>query len=244
MAIICKRCGYESSTKSNLLKHLRRKTTCPSNLNDISIDDYIKELLYHEYNETTWDCEHCKRKFNTYQSRWRHLKTCKELRQKANTVTNKAYIEKESLNEFNKQLTELRNQNMVMDEQIAKLRLELQFYKNKTNEQLYQHLIEKYLEGTHCRLPSGVTDVSNDTTHAEIKNWDSWKEAIGQLTCYNIDAPRNFLHVYLFGRKPKKADIIFKAFNECNIKPFYFVCDEDCINIKDQYDTNVFSIEM
>ena len=63
MIITCKRCGYECSTKSNLLKHLRRKSPCPQEYSNISNEDYINELLYHEYNEKTWECEHCKRKF-------------------------------------------------------------------------------------------------------------------------------------------------------------------------------------
>jgi hypothetical protein len=76
MSNTCKRCGHESSTKSNLLKHLRRKTPCNA-ITDISIDDYIKELLHKTYNEKTWDCGHCGKQFNNYQNKWRHLKTCK-----------------------------------------------------------------------------------------------------------------------------------------------------------------------
>lgn len=77
MANICKRCGHESSTKGNLLKHLRRKNPCVNSVADISVDECIKELLQKNTNEKTWDCEHCGKQFNNYQNRWRHLKTCK-----------------------------------------------------------------------------------------------------------------------------------------------------------------------
>jgi hypothetical protein len=72
----CKRCGHESSTKSNLLQHLGRKKQCPTIYNDISILDYINEIKYREYNEKTYDCVYCQKKFNTWQSKSRHTKTC------------------------------------------------------------------------------------------------------------------------------------------------------------------------
>lgn len=114
----------------------------------------------------------------------------------------------------------------------------------KRNESFYQFLIEKYLDGTHYRLPSGTTDVTTNTIHAEIKNWDSWKNAIGQLICYNIDAPKETLHAYLFGKRPKSTDTIFNAFNVCKIKPFYFVDIDECICVKDQYDTTIIKFQL
>lgn len=78
-AFVCKRCGHESSTKSNLLKHLRRKNPC-NPLNDvISVDDYIKDLLgTKQYNEKTYSCCFCDTPFNSRQSMYRHKKTCKK----------------------------------------------------------------------------------------------------------------------------------------------------------------------
>jgi hypothetical protein len=78
----CKRCGYRCSTKTNLLKHLRRQNKCEPIYENIMIDDYINALLTKQYNDKTYDCEHCNKKFNTYQSRWRHYSVCKILTQK------------------------------------------------------------------------------------------------------------------------------------------------------------------
>ena len=74
----CKRCSHISSSKSNLLKHLRNKTPCNVTRENILIIDYITELLKKEYNDKTYDCPNCNAKFNAYQNRHRHLKTCKE----------------------------------------------------------------------------------------------------------------------------------------------------------------------
>lgn len=87
MEFVCKRCGHEAKTKGNLLQHLRKKKTCRAILEDVNIDTYINELIYKEYNEITYQCEHCNKKFNTYQSRWRHMKICKKI-PSSNNITN------------------------------------------------------------------------------------------------------------------------------------------------------------
>ena len=54
------------------------------------------------------------------------------------------------------------------------------------------------LQGGHKKLKSGITDITTDFIHAEIKNWDSWKDAIGQLCVYQINDPKEKLEVYFF----------------------------------------------
>ncbi len=73
----CKFCQHVSSSKSNLLKHLRRINPCINTENPNTISDYIEELTKKEYNEKTYDCKFCGTKFNAYQNRHRHYKTCK-----------------------------------------------------------------------------------------------------------------------------------------------------------------------
>lgn len=78
MEWICQRCNHETSTKSNLLQHLRRKNPCTVINIDKDVDAYIEELLFKEYNDKTYDCEHCDMKFNSRSNRSRHLHTCKK----------------------------------------------------------------------------------------------------------------------------------------------------------------------
>jgi transcription elongation factor Elf1 len=103
----CRRCGHESSSKCNLLKHLRRKTPCIDTNNVITIEAYIQELLKREYNEKTYDCQFCGTKFNAYQNRHRHYKTCKEAKKQ-----NKENIIKE-LQEENNRLKEQLNNHIL-----------------------------------------------------------------------------------------------------------------------------------
>jgi hypothetical protein len=107
----CRRCNHESSTKSNLLSHLRRKISCDIVNENISIEDYIEELLKKEYNEKTYDCEFCNMKFNSRSSKSRHRKTCnkkkeKEDKEQKEKVSNVVLEYINTLQEQNTQLTQ------------------------------------------------------------------------------------------------------------------------------------------
>jgi hypothetical protein len=82
MQFECKRCGYISAAKCNLLKHLHRKIPCEPTCSDVSIDSCINELTFKQYNERTYDCIHCQKKFNSPQGKSQHLKTCKKAKEK------------------------------------------------------------------------------------------------------------------------------------------------------------------
>lgn len=75
---VCRRCSHESTTKSNLLSHLRRKKPCKITGEAVSIESYINELLARPQQEPKkYSCPSCNYQFNTRQSKSRHMKTCK-----------------------------------------------------------------------------------------------------------------------------------------------------------------------
>lgn len=78
---ICKRCNHSTSTKSNLLSHLRNKKPCQVDIAeggiDIPIQKYIDELLLVIQEPKAYSCPHCNYQFNHSQSMYRHFKTCK-----------------------------------------------------------------------------------------------------------------------------------------------------------------------
>lgn len=77
MVYSCKRCGYETEHKQNLMRHLRNKTPCPSILCNDSIENILKDLIKKQYNDVTFDCEYCKKMFNNRSSMYRHSRICK-----------------------------------------------------------------------------------------------------------------------------------------------------------------------
>ena len=73
----CERCGYDSEHKQNLIRHLRNKSPCKPLISNKSRQALIDELTKKEYNDITYGCEHCSKKFNNRSSMYRHMKNCK-----------------------------------------------------------------------------------------------------------------------------------------------------------------------
>lgn len=189
---LCKRCGYETNHKHCLISHLQKIKTCPARYNDIPTCDLVQELK--RINEGAYVCQYCSRCFNDRSNMRRHEMICKHAPEPLTMQLEQLQLKME---QFERKLTS-KEQSDIADN--SKLLLELQYYKNRKNEKFYQLLVENYLGGTHKTLPCGITDVTTDDCHAEIKEWKCWKEAIGQLTCYNKVDPKPKLHMYMFGR--------------------------------------------
>jgi len=107
-------------------------------------------------------------------------------------------------------------------------------------ESYYQFYMEKYLGGTHKTLKVGVTDITTEKLHAELKIWKDWKNAVGQLKVYNAAANRSELHLYLFGKcytKNKKDFIESILLND--IKPYEMCLTENGFDIIDLQNNSI-----
>ena len=120
----------------------------------------------------------------------------------------------------------------------ADLKIENSMLKNKKDEKFYQLIVEKYLVSTHKKIKSGITDVTNDKIHAEIKRWPKYKDALGQLIAYNHDLPREELHAYMFDKyKQTSIDNAVATLKASNIKVFTFITTKTQVDII-EYETN------
>lgn len=125
-----------------------------------------------------------------------------------------------------------------LNNELIKLKEDIRLVKFQKKEEFYQIMVEKYLNGKHLYLPSGITDVTTDSIHAEVKQWCAWKDSIGQLLCYNDDRPREFLHVYLFGKANKKTmQVAYDKFTKFGIDVYSFMTDGNDFHIV-KYKTN------
>lgn len=195
----CKRCGYDTTDVSNFKKHLKRKTICAAIYEDVHVDVLLSECSKQSVTKTV-ACDQCQKGFASKSGLVYHLKVTKCGQKTVNSKLADLQAKVEKL-ESKIDDRKSKNSNLVSPE----ILLELQYYKNRKNENFYQLLLEQYLGGTHKTLPCGITDISTDDCHAEIKEWKSWKEAIGQLTCYNSVDPRPFLAMYMFGKYSDSA---------------------------------------
>lgn len=132
--------------------------------------------------------------------------------------------------------TYLKSQIVNLENKVLNLEIALQIEKKNVSEKTYQKLLERFRfpGSTHMRLSCGISDITTDTVHAEIKRYDTWKEAVGQLLSFNIASPRAELHVYLFGRYSISCKkIAIEHLQKLNIKPFEIKFEDDIFTIRD-----------
>jgi hypothetical protein len=79
----CERCGHNTSTKSNLLQHLRKKKPCQtlngSRLRTDIIDELLAPTPEPNPKEKNFKCEYCQQSFNSAQGKCRHKKICSKM---------------------------------------------------------------------------------------------------------------------------------------------------------------------
>ena len=219
---VCPRCCYSTPFKQALLKHLAKLKACPAAKDNRSREEIINELTKKEYNEKTYDCQFCGKKFNSCSNKSRHLKVCKKklvvdekkatfdgnteslIRENVELASkaNESAILLEKLDKLKIENEKLTQQLKIEKEKVEHLKIENSYLKN--NELFYQRIVEKYLNGGHKILEIGITDVTNETTHAGIKKWKYYKQAIGQLLSYNLCDKRQVLQIYAFGKTTQK----------------------------------------
>ena len=99
----------------------------------------------------------------------------------------------------------------------------------KKLESYYQEILEKWLNGKRSYLGCGITDITTSEMHVEIKNWKTWKHALGQLLVYKSQQWRPRLYAVFFGStKLSSKDTAVKVFKEHGIGLYEIVdLDED-----------------
>lgn len=185
----CQRCGYSTEFKCNLVSHLKKKHPCVTTLSEISQAELLDVLI--DKSRRKFSCSICNRQFADRSYMYKHQRQCKQ-QPLRDEIAQIAKVVKELTDKNNKE--EQSNKN-----EIERLKQEVMYYKHKKRENHYQTVLEGLLQGTHKILRCGVTDISTDNMHAEIKEWKSWKEAVGQLLCYNAEDPKPTLSLYFFG---------------------------------------------
>jgi DNA-directed RNA polymerase subunit RPC12/RpoP len=211
----CPRCGFETGVNTNFKKHIINKIICNPIIADISLDD-IKDEAFNKKINNIYDCKGCNKKYSSPKSLSNHMKICKNPQKiiKKNDIN-------DDINDDNSVLKTLKTDK---DIEIERLKLELMYYKNKNNENYYQKFLETILGGCHRRLKCGITDITTDKFHAEIKNWKDWKEAIGQLICYNKHDKKSEMRLYLFGScKDEKLKMIYEDCKSFDINVYNIV---------------------
>lgn len=149
-------------------------------------------------------------------------------------VHNDALKFEEIIEQQNLEIYVLREELQNKDKVIHKQKLELAFLKKKKNEDFYQGIMEQHYNATHKTLECGITDVTTNDAHYEIKRWSCWKEALSQLILYNDDDPKEHMYACFFeicGEQQKKK--VQSRFAKYNITCLEFREEKNSITLCD-----------
>ena len=150
------------------------------------------------------------------------------------TEETKQYVlENRVLNKDNKESKRAKTKDTTSSNRIKQLEIELAMSKNIKNENFYQNITEIYLKGTHKTLVCGITDITTEHCHAEIKKWEDYKYAVGQLITYNFFDPKEAKQLYLFGTISKKLKkVVCELCEGLNIQLFTYIINNNIVQIQ------------
>lgn len=214
----CIVCKYMTPYIGNMRKHLKGKRPCGGvALDDVDFVRMQDRYFVKKSKDLNFSCEHCGKQYKCRTSIYRH--NCKS---KSNEGLERVMQAIDKVNEKVQNITKgIRKHPHVVSVALAKQQDFSQIHavvkvgtthpiqiRIPRNELFYQRILEVVLHGKHMKTACGETDITTDAFHAEIKAASNWKDAIGQLLCYNKDAPRPELRLYLFGNNKRSKKIV------------------------------------
>jgi hypothetical protein len=188
----CNRCDYLSLNKFDLVQHLKRKNPCRAKYSNEPASSQLDSMMN---KRKVIPCPHCSKTFTTIQGRCYHLKHhCKE------KVTTSTHTDQDDHNALRIKVEQMEERiNNIMDT-MEKWKIEIMDeIQGSKKEEFFQRHFEKVYGGKHHSNTFGVTDITTEEAHIEIKEWKKWKYAMGQILSYNHDNAKKMI-VLLFGK--------------------------------------------
>lgn len=146
-------------------------------------------------------------------------------------MTNNNKME-EQFEQLKKELLELKDNYMQLKNENDLIKEKLCVLTDKKYEIYYQRFLEKKLNATHKKTKYGITDLTTENQHIEIKHWKNYKNALGQLLSYNFDENKE-LYVYFFGQISEcKKNSIVELYKSKNMNIKELIDTPDGIEIK------------
>lgn len=237
---VCPRCGMQFNGRGGMRTHLYRVKVC-ANINGIELTEEIRQ---HVLANKVLNSKNINIVKDLDIQVIEQIKVIEE-KEQSSGKSNNIFIKKkeyEILIEDNKKMKE---DNKIMKAEISKLKNAVSNIYNffdldeemkcQQKESYYQKILENHLSGQHLTVGTGITDVSTDGIHAEIKIWRDYRQGIAQLLLYNAASKRDRLQLYLFGNctKTKHKQIVIDYVPTLNIEVYEFVHDGKDVQIVD-----------
>lgn len=193
---ICKRCFHSTSTKSNLLSHLRNKTPCSVDTKDggldIPIQTFIDELLEPKQPKK-FSCPHCQSLFSYNQSMNRHIKSCNK-----NPTNNNDDI----IDTNNNVIAHENTNNTLVDNQLQQTLIEqrqLIEFLTQENQLLKSKIVQVSFNIINSNVPRTNKQKKKSIPHAvKVSCWNTHVgeliPKINCLCCNNVSITQHNFH--------------------------------------------------
>ena len=188
----CERCQKVCCSKFSLIQHLKKKTPCIAAHSQRNTSDILNEIAPGSA-DVSYDCDFCNKHFAQQSSLGRHKLVCKKKDDKFAQLS-------ATVAQLRNELEDIKAQRDQQLETLMQVQPTHDVLASSELETFYQSLMEGLLGAGHKRLSTGVTDITIDGLHAEIKRWTCWSQALGQLDKYQHADAKSELRVYMFGK--------------------------------------------
>lgn len=188
---VCKLCDYDTDTKYCLISHLQKKKRC-SDSKDYSREELIKELTEKEYNDLTYDCQYCNKKFNDRSNRQKHQKICKQAPLDSQQV-NPIQQEKQDITiNTTQELREMRQEMQDMRKTIGELATQLRRSPYTNNTIINNNLNAQTVNITMNNYGNeNLTHLTHDFLSHCLLNPKKGLASLIETIHYNKDIPEN-----------------------------------------------------
>lgn len=206
MEFKCPRCDEIFKRKDYLTSHLKRRLECAATSSNESRQSIIDKLTTKEYNEKTYDCEFCKKKFNQPSCKSRHRKICKKnpinIHETDEASTSNTQNEASTSNTHNKVSTSnIQNEESTYQIVVDKTEFE--------NMKLKMQYLEEQLMALSANKASSTNHVSNTTTNNNTTNNNTININLNSFGNENIShLTKEFLSYCILNPKKGMASLI------------------------------------
>lgn len=167
----CDRCGYSTTIKSHLKKHLNRKKTCPSKNCNISINNLKKKYGFHDSltSERGNICPFCNKYFSRRDNLKRHLEKCVPKNKSAALSHNSLYQKIEKLIDTLNQSPKVQHHHYTNIEHQTNI-INIRGYGEENNDYITDHIKTLLLKQPGVMIQKLITYKHFNQDHPENRN--------------------------------------------------------------------------
>jgi hypothetical protein len=238
MEFTCKRCGYCTGNKSNIIRHLRSKIPCDATNEDIPQTTLIKQLQQREFKSPRAECSMCNKMVSNSQLS-RHKKLCKAkaLRIKESEIKQEiGHMKHSDLDEFKQVTTDmLKKQQLEIEclkQQISCVLIEIQQTKTMQTVQISPSTSKP------CNKKKMITQA------VRIVCWNTYiGEEVGKTLCLCCKSNNITQHNFHCGHVIAEAE--GGTIHVNNLRPICAVCNNSMgttnmiLFAKDNFDVDI-----